>query len=627
MKTLLIFCGFLTFNLSFAQRVNNGRLEKIGEKLKGAKAHVIVHQTIETSDGRAIAVGETTSKTQGGSDGYIVFFNPMGADLIEKRVGSTKDDVFNTITQLHDGTFLMAGSSQKQGAKMGWLVQMDEAGNVIREGFFNSGGLISFQSALQSKEGDTFLLGSYEEDSAAEIKFVLINNWEVTIEKNINLGGFVKKISSAVLDRDGNIVIVGETKKAKNVQKEDIWLAKIDKKGEVVKSFTRQYGEARYHEDATQIIRTSDNGFAIVGSTNNSDGKGYNAWVLKVDEFGKRSWEENYGGKDFDTANSIVQTSDDNYYIVGKSKSHSSDARSSQIYFVKIDASGKKLWEDFDGGKQDDWGCFITGLHNGYFLLSAATELSDNTNTWFYGFKSNDDNIYNTSILDKAFKRTNWTINSDSKYLEADTRTSMSVTFANVTESLIKNVQIKCKSPTKDIEPQSITYIGSFRSREEKTVFIPLKTSVGLDNNTYPLEIEIFIGDKSIEKFSQTVTTKKQPLQQVHILTPPQYERLSDDAFILKLTVRNPTKAMLQNLSLKLELPRGLKALSDTRMSLNDIDAGKNLDVLFKYQGNINTDMDSQKPQIICSLFKKDTLKDEKQMDAIPPPQYFAKFK
>jgi N-acetylmuramoyl-L-alanine amidase len=619
MKTLLVLCGFLTLNLTFAQRASNGRLEKIGEKLKGSKANVIVHQTIETSDGRAVAVGETTTKTQGGSDGYIIFFNPTGADLMEKRVGGVKDDVFNAIIQLHDGTFLVAGSSQKQGKKVGWLVQMDETGSIMREGLFNSGGLISFQSVLQSKDGDTFLLGSYDEDSAAEIKFIKINNWNIELDTNINIGGFVKKISSAVLDRDGNIVMVGDTKKAKNVQKEDIWLAKIDKKGVVVKSFTRQYGEARYHEDASQIIRTSDNGFAIVGSTNNSDEKGYNAWVLKVDEFGKRSWDENYGGKDFDNANSIVQTSDDNYYIVGKSKSHTSDARSTQIYFVKIDASGKKLWEDYDGGKQDDWGSYITGLHNGYFLLTSATELSDNSNTWFYSFKSNDDNIYNTSFLDKSFKRTNWTINSDSKFLEADTRTSMSVTFANVTDNLIKNVQIKCKSPTKDIEPQSITYIGSFHSREEKTVFIPLKTSVGLDDNTYPLEIEIFVGDKSIEKFSQIVTTKKLPLQQVHILTPPQYERLSDDEIVLKLTVKNPTKAIAQNLSLKVEIPRGLKALSNSRMSLNDIEAGKSLDVLFKYQANINTNMDQVKPQITCSLFKNDTLKDEKQVDAIPP--------
>ena len=621
MRTLIVILFYFSLiTVSFSQRTGSTRLDKSSEKLRGGKDNTILHQTIQSLDGRAVSIGETTSKTQGGKDGYIAIFNPMGQDLIEKRIGGKKDDIFNGILQLPDGTFLIGGSTKSKGdgKENAWLVQVDEMGELMQERIFNPASEMSFQAVVASEDGGAFLVGFYPDNKDAEIKLIKINNWTVEIDKNIALGGYVKNIKSAVSTQDGGIVLVGDTQKAKTIKGDDIWVLKLEKNGTVT-PFNKRYGEANYLEQASQIIKTADNGFAITGMTNNSNGENMNAWLLKLDEAGNVQWQKSYGGKDIDFANSVVQTPDDRYYLVGKTLSHSADARTSQIYFVKIDASGTKLWEDNDGGKQDDWGSYITQLYDGSFLLTATTELSDNTNSWFYRFRAPDDNLDNINISDKSFRRSDWKVNSDSRYLEANKRTSLSVVFTNMTSSSVKNVQLKCKSAVKDIQLQNIVYLGNFRGNEAKMVNIPIKTGVGLDGSQYDLDMEIVVTNTTIEKFTYKVASKKALPQYVFIRTPPQYEQGLDGETTLKLTLENPTNALAQNIAVKIELPKGLKALSSTQFILpKPIEAGKTAEVIFKYKGEINTELGAEKPQIICSVLNKGILIHEIKVEHTP---------
>jgi hypothetical protein len=612
MRLPIIFCCFMAINSLFAQRLGLGRFEKTYDKFKASTYANILKQTISTSNGRAIAVGETDDKTSGGTDAYVVIFNPMGQEIFEKRIGGAKNDGFNAVAQLPDGTFLAVGYTNSKDKKQhGWIVHLSDSGKILHERIENCD---NFQTIAVGDDGAAYVF-SGGRDEQNELKCLKISDWTVVFNRNYPLRGSVRNVKSAVCTTDGGVVVIGDTQKSGAINNEDMWLLKLDKQGTVVTH--RQYGEANYEENAQQIIRTSDNGFAITGFTNNTNGENMNAWLLKLDELGNKQWEKTYGGKKADYGQSVVQTADDRFYVVGKSLSHSNDARSFQIYFVKTDAAGNRLWEDFDGGKMDDWANGITPLCDGTFLMTVAT--GSNTHSWMYRFRAIDDDISPTAALDNPLQRTDWQILTDNRFLEANQSTALSVRFTNTSARLLKNVQLKCKSSNAAIQPQTLTYLGAFRAKESKIVVIPIKTFVGLEDKQYNLDMELLLGTTSIDKFPYKVTAKRPTNNRVFINGTPQYVSNSDGTTTVKLAIENQTAQSVSGLNLKIALPRGLTIVGDNAFTLNQpILSGKNVVVDVKYRGEILTQLGGAKPIMSCSLFKQDILTDAIELEIAP---------
>jgi hypothetical protein len=312
----------------------------------------------------------------------------------------------------------------------------------------------------------------------------------------------------------------------------------------------------------------------------------------------------------------VVQTADDRFYVVGKSLSHSNDARSFQIYFVKTDAAGNRLWEDYDGGKLDDWATGITPLYDGTFLMTVATE--SNSHPWLYRFRAIDDDINPTALIDNPLQRTDWQIQTDNRFLEANQNTALCVRFTNTSARLLKNVQLKCKSSNPAIQPQTLTYLGVFRAKETKMVTIPIKTGVGLEDKQYDLNMELFFGTTLVDKFPYKVTAKRLTVNCVSINGTPQYVSNSDGTTTVQLTIDNQTTLPVSGLNVKTELPKGLIMVGENSFPLQSIPAGKNRVIDVKYRGEILTTLGTEKPKISCLLFKQGVLTDAVQVDIAP---------
>ena len=74
---------------------------------------------------------------------------------------------------------------------------------------------------------------------------------------------------------------------------------------------------------ARYIQQTSDGGFIITANTESFGAGGYlgDYWVLKLESNGDISWQKTYGGSDWDVPESIIQTSDGGYIVVGDTES------------------------------------------------------------------------------------------------------------------------------------------------------------------------------------------------------------------------------------------------------------------------------------------------------------------
>lgn len=82
-------------------------------------------------------------------------------------------------------------------------------------------------------------------------------------------------------------------------------------------------------------------------------------------------WERTFGGWDYDHCNSVIQTADGGFAMVGATESFGAGGR--DIWLVRTNASGDSLWSRTFGGENDDWGISLIQTADGGFALAGYT--------------------------------------------------------------------------------------------------------------------------------------------------------------------------------------------------------------------------------------------------------------
>lgn len=133
--------------------------------------------------------------------------------------------------------------------------------------------------------------------------------------------------------------------------------------------FQKTYSGADY-EEATEIVKTQDGGSIISGISKSYSSGQNDMYVLKLDSFGDKVWDRIIGGNDVENANSILETLDGGYVIIGSARSYSGN---NDVYVVKLNSIGILQWEKTFGGSGDDDGQTVTQLADSSFIISGNT--------------------------------------------------------------------------------------------------------------------------------------------------------------------------------------------------------------------------------------------------------------
>ncbi|MDC6350537.1 hypothetical protein PP178_03160 [Zeaxanthinibacter sp. PT1] len=131
------------------------------------------------------------------------------------------------------------------------------------------------------------------------------------------------------------------------------------------------------------VISTTDGGFAALGYSRSTDGElsgkvteATDFWLMKADASGTVSWSRSYGGTKEDLGQSLVQTKDGGYAVIGYAMSDDGDASNNEGFhdnwILKLDESGNVEWQKsfgyvghdhaYDLVQTDDGGFFFVGF-------------------------------------------------------------------------------------------------------------------------------------------------------------------------------------------------------------------------------------------------------------------------
>ncbi len=154
-----------------------------------------------------------------------------------------------------------------------------------------------------------------------------------------------------------------------------IKLWKIDNFGDTIS--TSVYDIQNGDDLSIRIIRTNDNGFAVLGQTCNQIqmGKNCDYLLIKLDSNGNKQWHQiyKYNNSSFESPCSIVQSNDDSYYLIGNSVINGV----MKCYIVKTDVNGNKLWSNVYTDYPRESGNSII-LVNNYLFVAGSYNLNMN---------------------------------------------------------------------------------------------------------------------------------------------------------------------------------------------------------------------------------------------------------
>jgi hypothetical protein len=171
------------------------------------------------------------------------------------------------------------------------------------------------------------------------------------------------------------------------------------------------------------IIRTTDGGYIMAGTTNSSvsgdvteAGKGLDDWwIVKLDATGKIIWQRLYGGVGTEGNPNIVQVPDGGYIVGGYTNSSvSGDVTgtgkgSNDWWILKLDPAGNKLWDKLYGGTGGDAIYAITPTAEGGVVVAGSSSSPVNTgdvtggsatftddNMWLLKLDANGNKLFST---------------------------------------------------------------------------------------------------------------------------------------------------------------------------------------------------------------------------------------
>lgn len=228
------------------------------------------------------------------------------------------------------------------------------------------------------------------------------NNDEYTFQNELDFistyGGTKNESANSVVSTtDGGYVVLGYTQSMdgdvidKQNESFDYWVTKFNTDG--LLQWSKTYGGTN-DDRGSDIIHTSDGGFAILGYTQSVDeditqNAGFqDYWIAKLNPQGEIEWQNSYGYAGADNGTSLIQTSDSGYLLVGvldvtASNGEGNSSRISQrhaggdYWAVKIDTSGNIQWSRYFGGSFSDTAYDVIETDVGDYIIVGSSDSDD----------------------------------------------------------------------------------------------------------------------------------------------------------------------------------------------------------------------------------------------------------
>lgn len=330
---------------------------------------------------------------------FNTIFSQYNFTMWKKTYGGTNIDIGSHVIQTSDGGYAVTGYTRSFGTMSGrnvLLLRTDSAGNQISIGGYGGNSDEEGYGIVQTPDGG-FVIAGYTSSFGSGMKDVVllkINSSGVQEWLRVFGGSNDEEAYSLKLLPDGGFILAGATSSF-GAGGRDIYLIRTDANGFLV--WAKTLGGLS-SDGAWSVDLTYDGGFIITGWTF-SYGPGYvgNTWLVKTDSLGNQKWHKYFGGADVDRGYCVQQTSDKGYIVTGYTASSGSGL--DDLYLIKTDSLGNEIWSKTFGGSGRDYGNYVTEMSNGGFIITGYTLSygAGSEDLWLLKIDANGNKIWDTT--------------------------------------------------------------------------------------------------------------------------------------------------------------------------------------------------------------------------------------
>ncbi len=323
----------------------------------------------QTFEGGYIIVGNTNNYDIGSGDVYLIKTDENGIVLWTKNYGGDYWNGGYSVKQTFDGGYIITGRTAiGDGDRQAYTIRTDQNGDTLWTKKYG-GDLFNVSYSIQQTSDSGFVIGGYAksyDDYWCSMNIIKTNHlgetqWSKTYQKYTYTYGF-----SVLQTNDLGYICVGNTRKG--IEEDDVYLVKTDVHGDTI--WTRTFGGIK-SDVGKSLDQTTDGGYIITGRTNSYGDENGDVLIIKTNHEGIVSWTKSYGGVKRDVGNSIHQTIDGGYIIAGQTESIGSE--NSDLYIIKTNKLGDSLWTRTYGGSDWDVGESIQQTNEGGYIVVGST--------------------------------------------------------------------------------------------------------------------------------------------------------------------------------------------------------------------------------------------------------------
>lgn len=326
--------------------------------------------TIETSDKGCLIVGYTTGGTAVGEDGIAAKIDQNGNLQWYKIFSNSGIDRLNGCLEMNSSYFLVGNTtSASAGGQDGWVIKLDLNGNILWSRRF--GGTLDegFYKVIRISQNRMMICG-YMDGNPGEkyANFYMVkmrDDGTVLFEANYgSVGHQTNSARNLILTPAGNIILSGYSYCFGAGLHDGVTICADTATG--ARIWTKSYGSA--NEDGFNSIANTKDGFSLCNGYAKLDGAAFTKyWLLKINTSGDTLWQKSYfKSTTVDNTGFTAQANDNGFIVALNEKGVSAN-------LMKVDNTGAVMWtKQFNGPGVEEFNSIMTTSDN-HFLAVGQT--------------------------------------------------------------------------------------------------------------------------------------------------------------------------------------------------------------------------------------------------------------
>jgi predicted secreted protein len=347
-------------------------------KTFGGKANDRPYSIEQTADGGFVVAAETESYGGGKRDFWVLQLDPAGELRWQNTYGGRDNDWALKAVQLSDKGYLVGGVTESLDNRSHiWILNLDGTGAVRWQNAYGEKESETGEGPefLQVAPDGASVVGAWggttgepERSTRTSMRVFGLDASGNPLWQSFFNPSLHNVLSAVQSTSDGGCVVAGQAATGTRGN-EKLVILRLNPKGNLL--WKVSYGGAKT-DQASSIQQTEDGGFIVAGTTTSFGAGGSDIWLLKLDAKGNVVWQEALGGKEADTGASVRQTADRGYVVAGTTESF--DSQKQDVLLIKVSATGELLWQRAFGGKGNDGASAIVPTADHGFALAAETQ-------------------------------------------------------------------------------------------------------------------------------------------------------------------------------------------------------------------------------------------------------------